>query len=238
MKQESVSVVDSVLNGITDDMIRGRLNPGEKLPTEPELCLRYHAGRNSVREAIKKLEANGVVYIKRADGTYISDTYHQEFLDPMLYSIILQKNSWQDFVELRSAIEIGTLQVIIHDSRTGKASEKKDSYDTMEKILSGMEKELYRSRPSIEKIMEWDTAFHEALVERTGNPQLMTITRYITRLTIPSRRETVSKVLHSGETDNFLKLHRKMLDVVREGLSSQVVETVLEHYIYWKEEKE
>jgi len=230
-EKNRLSVVDTVLNGITDDMIRGRFQPGDKLPTEPELCLRYHAGRNSVREAIKKLEANGVVYIKRADGTYISDTYQQEFLDPMLYSIILQKNSWRDFVELRSAIEIGTLQVIIHDSK------ETVDYENIEKILIGMEKELHRSKPSIEKIMGWDTAFHGALAEKADNPQLITITNYITRLTIPSRRETVSRVLHSGDLDNFLNLHRKMLDVVKKGRSEKVVETVMEHYVYWKEGK-
>ena len=109
------SVVDRVADGIVSGIISGRFQPGSKLPTEVELCKEYEAGRNSVREAVKKLEANGVVYIKRADGTVVRETYNQKLLDPMLYQIILKKNSWKDFVQLRAVIEIGTLNVILEN---------------------------------------------------------------------------------------------------------------------------
>ena len=95
------SVVDQVMDGIISQIIDGTLHPGDKLPTEMELCKQFGAGRNSVREAVKKLQAYGILYIKRADGTFVSENYNQKMLDPMLYSIILQKNSWQEFVELR-----------------------------------------------------------------------------------------------------------------------------------------
>ena len=104
------SVVDQVMDGIISQIIDGTLHPGDKLPTEMELCKQFGAGRNSVREAVKKLQAYGILYIKRADGTFVSENYNQKMLDPMLYSIILQKNSWQEFVELRSVIDIGTLR--------------------------------------------------------------------------------------------------------------------------------
>ena len=107
------SVVDQVMDGIISQIIDGTLHPGDKLPTEMELCKQFGAGRNSVREAVKKLQAYGILYIKRADGTFVSENYNQKMLDPMLYSIILQKNSWQEFVELRSVIDIGTLNIII-----------------------------------------------------------------------------------------------------------------------------
>ena len=45
-----------------------------------------------MREAIKILEAYGVVYIKRAEGTFVNDTYNHKMLDPMLYGILLDKN--------------------------------------------------------------------------------------------------------------------------------------------------
>lgn len=87
------SVVDKVTDGIVSGIISGRFQPGSKLPTEVELCREYEAGRNSVREAVKKLEANGVIYIKRADGTFVSESYNQKLLDPMLYQIILRKTA-------------------------------------------------------------------------------------------------------------------------------------------------
>ncbi len=226
--EKKKSVVDQVMEGIISDIIEGNISPGDKLPTEMELCTKYDAGRNSVREAIKKLEANGVVYIKRADGTFVSESYNQKMLDPMLYSIILHKNSWHDFVELRSVIDIGTLEVIINNA------EPDASYRELRKILIKMEKELYEDDPSIDRIMDCDTEFHSAIAAIANNPQLVTITDYITKLTIPSRKQTIKNILENQEEENFIKLHRQMLDVIEHRQSELIVKTVLDHYIYWK----
>ena len=108
------SVVDAVKDWIFFFFFKGNLKPGGKLPTEAVLCANLGASRNSVREAIKQLEAYGLVYIKRADGTFVTDRYEPKMLSPVLYSIILQNNSWQDFVDLRRAIDIGTLESKAH----------------------------------------------------------------------------------------------------------------------------
>ncbi len=227
-EEKKKSVVDQVMDGIISDIIEGKINPGDKLPTEMELCAQYDAGRNSVREAIKKLEANGVVYIKRADGTFVSESYNQKMLDPMLYSIILHKNSWKDFVELRSVIDIGTLQVIINNAK------EDDNYREFKRILAKMEKEVYEDEPSIDKIMECDTEFHAAIAAIANNPQLVTITDYITKLTTPSRKKAIKDILDKKEEENFIKLHRQMLEVIEHRQSEKIVQTVLDHYVYWK----
>ena len=76
-KTPAKSVVDQVLDGIISQIIGGTLRPGDKLPTEMELCKQFGAGRNSVREAVKKLQAYGILYIKLAEGTFVSESYNQ-----------------------------------------------------------------------------------------------------------------------------------------------------------------
>lgn len=222
------SAVDQVADGIIDDIIDGKLMPGDKLPTEPDLALKFHVGRNSVREAIKKLEANGVVYIKRADGTFISENYNHKMLDPMLYNIILQKNSWKDFVELRSVIDIGTLEVIIEKAKP------EDTYKELHRILLNMEARLYDEVPNVDEIMKCDAQFHRAIAKMTNNPQIVTITDYITRLTIPSRMKTIKKVIENGEEENFAALHRQIVSVIEKREKDKIVKTVADHYVYWK----
>ena len=212
------SAVDQVADGIIDDIIDGKLMPGDKLPTEPDLALKFHVGRNSVREAIKKLEANGVVYIKRADGTFISENYN----------IILQKNSWKDFVELRSVIDIGTLEVIIEKAKP------EDTYKELHRILLNMEARLYDEVPNVDEIMKCDAQFHRAIAKMTNNPQIVTITDYITRLTIPSRMKTIKKVIENGEEENFAALHRQIVSVIEKREKDKIVKTVADHYVYWK----
>ena len=94
----SKSVVDRIIDETTSAIIDGSLKPGDKIPTEMELCESFQVGRNSVREAIKILEAFGVVYIKRAEGTFVSSSFNNRMLDSILYGLILQKESTDDIV--------------------------------------------------------------------------------------------------------------------------------------------
>ena len=223
------SVVERVINGIISSIIEGELRPGDQLPTEPELCKKYDAGRNSVREAIKQLQAYGVVYIRRADGTYISDSYDQKMLDPMLYNIILHQNDWKDFVTLRAVIDIGTLELAL------TLPNVTDCVPDLERIVDAMEEEMHSPAPSKERIMELDTQFHDTIANTVHNPQVSSVTEYITRLTVPSRMNTVERVLRQeGEVDNFIALHQQIVDLIARRDAAHIVEVVQDHYVYWE----
>ena len=226
--QQGKSVVDQVMDGIIRQIISGELVPGGKLPTEMELCRQFGAGRNSVREAVKKLQAYGILYIKRADGTFVSETYNRKMLDPMLYSLILQHNSWKDFVELRAVIDIGTLNIIVQ--RTDINSFLPELYRTYGELSA----ELHSPEPSLERVLELDMKFHSRIAGAANNPMLETITEYITLLTLPSRRETTRKVMESGEIDNFVELHRRLLTVIERHQTEEIVRAVQDHYVDWK----
>ena len=226
--QQGKSVVDQVMDGIIRQIISGELVPGGKLPTEMELCRQFGAGRNSVREAVKKLQAYGILYIKRADGTFVSETSNRKMLDPMLYSLILQHNSWKDFVELRAVIDIGTLNIIVQ--RTDINSFLPELYRTYGELSA----ELHSPEPSLERVLELDMKFHSRIAGAANNPMLETITEYITLLTLPSRRETTRKVMESGEIDNFVELHRRLLTVIERHQTEEIVRAVQDHYVYWK----
>lgn len=62
------SLVQRIINKITDSIIAGELKPGDKLPTEMELISVFGVSRNTVREAIRTLIAYGVVEIRRPEA--------------------------------------------------------------------------------------------------------------------------------------------------------------------------
>ena len=146
----------------------------------------------------------------------------------MRYSIILQKNSWRDFVELRSVIDIGTLNVVIQ--REDIASFLPDLYWTFGELSA----ELHSSTPSVDRVLELDSRFHTQIAGAAQNPMLETITEYITRLTLPSRYETTRRVLEQGDVDRFVELHRQLLAVIERRQADQIARTVQDHYIFWK----
>ncbi len=228
VNHQTSSVVDQVINGIINEIISGSLKPGDKLPTEPELSAKFGASRNSVREAVKILQGYGVIYIKRADGTYVSENYNKRMLDPVLFSLILQKNSRNDFVGLREMIDIGVLNVII---------QRKDITAFLPRIyltFGEMSAELHSEEPDAERVLELDNRFHFEIAAAAQNPMIETIVDYINRLTLPSRMEATRMAIETGDIEHFIDLHREMIRIIEDRKVSEIVRVVNDHYIYWK----
>ena len=224
---KSGSVVEQVKDWIIEQLIRGTLRPGDRLPTEAELCAQLGASRNSVREAIKQLEAYGVVYIKRADGTFVTEGFQPRMLSPVLYAILLQENSWEDFVELRRATDIGTLYVLI-----GKGLDR-EALAPLRAALEALEAAVSRPDPDVEAITRADCEFHNTVIRLTDNPQLMTLSEYINRLTVPSRIRTTEAVVARGEIEAYIRLHRQLYRIVEDGDKAGIESAVLDHYVFW-----
>ena len=222
------SAVERVVNELTNEIIQEEFHPGDRLPTEPELAKRYHVGRNSVREAIKQLQAFGILYIKRADGTYITESYNNRMLDPMLYSLILHEHDWHDFVQLREVIDIGTLHVAIQNPDVVKIIPK------LTDILNNMEMEMKKPQADLDIILEYDLQFHSCIAETIHNPQITTVNDYITRISVPSRRTSIQKWLDDGKTDTFISLHRQIVKVLHDRNAADIVKAVEAHYVYWR----
>lgn len=220
------SVVDRVVDQITDAIINGELKPGDKIPTEVELCVAFGVGRNSVREAVKILEAYGVVHIKRAEGTFVRHDYNYKMLYPILYGIILQKDSKEQIIEMRKVIDIGMMQVAM-----GLMQEK--DFDRMDKALACMEEQVRSGEPSSKQIFEADVEFHSAIVDVTNNVLLQSIGYYVDKITRQSRVMTIEAVLERGATDDFLALHYTILKALRMKDMASVAGIVEEHYKYW-----
>tara|TARA_R110002124_G_scaffold114535_20_gene269415 strand:+ start:26500 stop:27231 length:732 start_codon:yes stop_codon:yes gene_type:complete len=62
-----------VETALTADIAAGRLLPGEKLPTEPELCERFNVGRHSLRRALAALAGSGRLRIRQGSGTFVAE---------------------------------------------------------------------------------------------------------------------------------------------------------------------
>ena len=170
------SVVNKIVDNITNAIINGELNPGDKIPTEAELSESMGAGRNSVREAIKVLEAYGVVHIKRAEGTFVSQEYDSRMIYPVLYGIILQKDSTSQIVELRKVIDVGLLQLAVDKLRS--KSLEQTQMEAIEKAMEELEYQAHMDKPQARSLYEADVQFHMAIVGITENVMLQSICNY------------------------------------------------------------
>ena len=101
----SRNISQIITERIVESLLTGELKPGQRLPTEDEFAQRIGAGKSSVREAIKILEALGVVEIRRGDGTYVVDEFRGSMLDPMVYGILLSPREAADVVDFKVRVQ-------------------------------------------------------------------------------------------------------------------------------------
>ncbi|MFQ5611241.1 MAG: extracellular solute-binding protein [Anaerolineae bacterium] len=63
---------------IKEQIQKGRLQPGDKIPTEAELCARYNLSRTPVRQALQELVFEGLLVRTPGRGTFVADTSPSE----------------------------------------------------------------------------------------------------------------------------------------------------------------
>lgn len=57
---------------IKNDIIKGALSPGEKLPSIRDLAITYKVNPNTVGKALSELENISLIYTERTNGKYVS----------------------------------------------------------------------------------------------------------------------------------------------------------------------
>ncbi len=65
---------EKIYSVLLSDIARGNIRPGERMPTEQELCLRFDASRNTIRNVFKKLYSTGRVVHHRNVGSYVVES--------------------------------------------------------------------------------------------------------------------------------------------------------------------
>ena len=67
-----------VIDWITENIDSGVLKPGERIPSENELCNRFDLSRQTIRHAIAKMAEDGLLESRRGSGTYVADQRAEE----------------------------------------------------------------------------------------------------------------------------------------------------------------
>ena len=66
------TLVDDLVDGLLDDILDGKLQPHEAIPPEADIAKAYDVSRLTVREALKALRAQNILYVKAGRGTFVN----------------------------------------------------------------------------------------------------------------------------------------------------------------------
>ena len=110
----------------------------------------------------------------------------------------------------------------------------KEEFHQLKMVIREMEEEVHKENPSSRAIYDTDVRFHAVLTSVFANNLLESIGYYVDKITRQSRILTVEYILENGHQEEFVELHKEILDVLckkDERLISAVIE---KHYKYWE----
>ena len=221
LRQESV--VQSVIRCITDGIRSGELKPGDRLMPEPELAASLGIARSSVREAIKILTYLGVLESKRSEGTFVCTGFKESMIDPMIYGIILNRDSFDDLMELRQILETGTMQLAILKGTDEELSK-------LAGLLAEMKDIAANSGNKVDDFFRTDNDFHDLIQEMGKNPLTDKINRVVRTLTYAMRYDTVKAMIESGRCEELVEAHERLYDILLSKDISNLDEDVRNTY--------
>lgn len=73
IKVKKVNLSEQIAIKLRELIISGDIKPGERLPSERELAVRFGTNRNTLREALKILERDGLINIRQGGGIEVLD---------------------------------------------------------------------------------------------------------------------------------------------------------------------
>lgn len=99
-----------VITYIKEQITDGNLHTGDKLPTERELGQNLSLGRNSIREALRIMEAMGMLESRQGSGNYLSGNIEETLTESMELMLLIKQVDYFQLSQLRRAIELFAYQ--------------------------------------------------------------------------------------------------------------------------------
>ncbi len=152
----------AVQDALRSYVIDNRLQPGDRLPAETALANRLGVSRNVVREAIKALEAQGLLEVRVGLGVFVKAADLDDFLTNFAYNLLFDGQSVVELYDVRRRLELSYAHEAVHEL-TG------ESLAEMERLFAEMEAQF---REDKEFILQ-DLALHRTLFNSIGNGTLL-----------------------------------------------------------------
>lgn len=223
-----VPVVQQVENRVKALIDGGEYAAGEKLPAEMELCQQLGVGRGTVREALRLLQAKGLVEIKPGRGAFVAESRLAADMGAIDWLVQNEK-------ELRDAIEIRASLEPMAARRMAERSDQ-EAVRRLEDVHRSFLNAVEEADPV--RIARLDEQFHSAIVEGSGNALLVEINNHVCKGVQTFRAKTfqveqnvrnavaphsnIMNAILARDADQAEREMRSHLDKVQEDLTENI----------------
>ncbi|MDT5027505.1 MAG: GntR family transcriptional regulator, transcriptional repressor for pyruvate dehydrogenase complex [Micromonosporaceae bacterium] len=199
-------------------MHQGRLKPGDRLPSERELCTRFGVSRVTVREALRVLEAGGLVEIRVGahGGAFVTTPTHARLGEGLADLLKLSPLTAYEVTEARMVFELGIVPMVVERATSDDIAALRE---ICARQRAALKDDSYSMTLSAEFHIAVAACTHntaiEMLVQSFHGPLLMSLKEAQTRAPLMGRR---------GNTE-----HEKFVNAVADGDAEGASKIMREH---------
>jgi GntR family transcriptional repressor for pyruvate dehydrogenase complex len=198
---QTTKVFEQIAGQIEQQILRGDLHSGDRLPTERELSEQFHASRTAVREAMKTLAQKGLVAMRPGRGTTVIDGTSRALRDSLGLMMRVGGRTWSgDLVEVREILEPEIAALAAARATAQDIADLRAAVETMDIHLN--EADAYITA---------DNFFHQALARATQNALILPLVEPIMAL-LSEQRKRIFAV--EGGPQRGQTHHKRILDAV------------------------
>lgn len=189
----SVGGFESALEYLTGEILQGNVGPGQKFPNERKLAEQLGASRSAVREAIKVLQAQGVVTSTSGPrgGTQVATGQGEALAHVLRLHIALGAISFD---------EVTATRIVLERAAASAAAQSIDDagVDVLQRIVAEMQ-----LTEDVATFNELDTRFHVTIASLGAN-------RLVRDITIAIREAVAARILEGEREADWGPLRRRL----------------------------
>lgn len=202
-------LVETVIARLEEPILSGAIAEGEKLPPEEQLAAQLGVGRRAVREALKVLEAKGLVKTQMGIGTIVCRNDLSNFLDTLALNV--QAYLRVHRAETRHVME---LRLLLEGAALEKMTRTCDQ-DRIQRLAKAVAKQhAAHLNGDYQTYQEWHFRFHQEIVDALQNPVISMLYGQVMSLMREPMERSGS---HPERTEKSIAEHERMIKMIEHG---------------------
>lgn len=206
-----------VVNELERRILTGELPPGERLPTENELCAMLGVSRSVVRDAMRTLSARGLVTVQQGRGMTVAEPDSRAFGHALMVLLSRSELTMGDVVDARAVLETALASSA---ARTGTP----DDWNALQASLTALGEAVEQERWADARQTHLD--FHLGILKALHLPALELFLTPMTEIIVVS---SAPPRLDAKE-DYEVESHFPVLDGLRAGDPEAAAAGMREHF--------
>lgn len=213
-----VNVGEQVFMQLKKMLIDGEWKQGDKLPSENALADLLGVSRITVRQALQKLGALGLLETRLGEGSFVKEIHASESMQALVPTAILSVDDIEQVFEFRQIIDVESVRLAVQKATRKDIEELRKIHGEMKRLQDEMDPMNFS---------KWDTEFHFKISKMTGNA-LIIKTNEILREVINSY---IEKIIGKMGCATAIEYHGKIIAAIEAKDEKSAVDIMREHLV-------